>query len=144
VKVVVRSSRSTKTPAAVRALGLSLGVLASGCSSINVQPVDYTFQGPLSAIPLGLRPVRDDRKDFAPVFCKAIEQYPGDGTSADCRAYLELDAGLAPAQPLPPLGARQRSRSTSFSETTMSFIDRPRRSRTHEQEFRNSSEVMVV
>src|SRR3954471_24193254 len=82
---------------------LIIGLFSTACRSVAVQPVDYTFKAPLSTIPLGLPPVTDHRKDFAPVFCKAVQQYPGDGTSVDCRAYLQLDAGIAPGEPLPPL-----------------------------------------
>src|SRR3954470_452588 len=82
---------------------LIIGLFSTACRSVAVQPVDYTFKAPLSTIPLGLPPVTDHRKDFAPVFCKAVQQYPGDGTSADCRAYLQLDASSTPGEPLPPL-----------------------------------------
>ena len=90
---------------------LIVGLMPAGCNSITVRPVDYTFKVPLSTIPLGLRPVSDYRRDFAPVFCRAMQQYPGDRTAADCRMYLQFDGGLAPSEPfpsLPPLGDRYR------------------------------------
>ena len=91
---------------------LVMNLSLAGCSSsIGVRPVDYTFKTPLSTVPLGLLPVTDHRKAFAPVFCKAMQQYPGDRTSSDCRAYLQLDDSLAPSEPLsqlPPLGDKYR------------------------------------
>ena len=109
-----RSGRRERISVAMKHVAITalmVGLILSGCSSIGVRPVDYTFTTPLSTIPLGLRPVTDHRKDFAPVFCKAMQQYPGDRTSADCRAYLQLDASLAPPvpfPPLPPLGDKYR------------------------------------
>jgi hypothetical protein len=82
---------------------LIISLLSTGCRSVAVQPVDYTFKAPLTTIPLGLPAVTDHRREFAPLFCRALQQYPGDGTSSDCRTYLQIDANAAPAEPLPPL-----------------------------------------